>query len=593
MKENLQAQNKINAGSSNPATLQTPAISLPKGGGAIRSIDEKFSVNSVNGTTAIQVPLPFSSARGYSPAFPLSYNSGAGNGSFGLGWEMSLPSIKRRMSKELPRYDNETDTFLLGGAEDLVPVFKKDGAGTFISNGDGGYVVDEFLSADGNFLVRRYRPRIEGVFARIERWMEKSSGILHWRVISKENITTVYGLNEESRVADPRQPLHIFEWLISYSYDDKGNCAVYEYRKEDGMGMPLHLHNSNRLNGNAPFTHNYLKKVKYGNIAMYKPGDQFPAQFMFETVFDYGEHAAGAPCNVETNWSFRADAFSEYRAGFEIRNCRLCRRVLLYHYFNELPGGSALVKALHLQYGNNGADGFTFLQSVITTGYTKHDDGSYSEKSLPPLSFEYSTHNWNVTLKDLPAGSGVHAPVGINEPQYQFIDLYNEGLSGILTEQAEGWFYKHNEGYGRFTPAQMIAAKPNMRGLGTGRISIRDLEANGIKQLVSWNDEAPGFFEISGSGNWMPFESFRQIPHLDLNDRNGRLIDLDGDGQADLLITEDNAFTWYPSLGKKGFGKALKTGKTFDEEKGPAVVFADAMQSIFLAHRHTRNLRYH
>ena len=34
------------------------------------------------------------------------------------------------------------------------------------------------------------------------------------------------------------------------------------------------------------------------------------------------------------------------------------------------------------------------------------------------------------------------------------------------------------------------------------------------------------------------------------------MVDLDGDGLADVLITGDDAFTWYPSLGYEGFGTA-------------------------------------
>src|SRR5687767_4059183 len=82
--------------------IETPSIALPKGGGAIKGIDEKFSVNAVNGTASFSVPLPISPARGASPNLSLSYNSGSGNGSFGLGWALSLSSIKRSTGKELP-----------------------------------------------------------------------------------------------------------------------------------------------------------------------------------------------------------------------------------------------------------------------------------------------------------------------------------------------------------------------------------------------------------------------------------------------------------------------------------------------------------
>ena len=74
--------------------VKAPTIALPKGGGAIKGIDEKFSVNAVNGTASFSIPLPFSQARGASPALSLSYNSGAGNGIFGLGWSLGLSTHK-------------------------------------------------------------------------------------------------------------------------------------------------------------------------------------------------------------------------------------------------------------------------------------------------------------------------------------------------------------------------------------------------------------------------------------------------------------------------------------------------------------------
>lgn len=93
---------KTDGGKSKSNAIEIPSISLPKGGGAIKGIDEKFSVNAINGTASFSIPLPFSPARGASPALNLTYNSGAGNGIFGLGWNLSLPSIKRKTDKKLP-----------------------------------------------------------------------------------------------------------------------------------------------------------------------------------------------------------------------------------------------------------------------------------------------------------------------------------------------------------------------------------------------------------------------------------------------------------------------------------------------------------
>ena len=71
-----------------------PAISQPKGGGAIKGMGEKFAANPVTGTGSMSVPIATSPGRsGFSPQLSLSYDSGAGNGIFGLGWNLSLPSI--------------------------------------------------------------------------------------------------------------------------------------------------------------------------------------------------------------------------------------------------------------------------------------------------------------------------------------------------------------------------------------------------------------------------------------------------------------------------------------------------------------------
>lgn len=97
-----------------------PQISLPKGGGAIRGIGEKFAANPVTGTSSLTVPIFISPGRSrFGPQLSLSYDSGAGNGPFGFGWSLALPSLTRRTDKGLPQYADveESDTFILSGRE--------------------------------------------------------------------------------------------------------------------------------------------------------------------------------------------------------------------------------------------------------------------------------------------------------------------------------------------------------------------------------------------------------------------------------------------------------------------------------------------
>src|SRR3989440_11156269 len=126
--------------SSNTNRHPLPTISLPKGGGAIRSIGETFAANPVTGTGSMTVPIATSPGRsGFGPQLALSYDSGAGNGPFGFGWSLSLPAITRKTDKGLPRYDdaNDSDVFLLSGAEDLVPVFRQDRDGSWVARHPG------------------------------------------------------------------------------------------------------------------------------------------------------------------------------------------------------------------------------------------------------------------------------------------------------------------------------------------------------------------------------------------------------------------------------------------------------------------------
>ena len=202
-------------------------------------------------------------------------------------WSVGVPSISRKTNKGLPRYDdaNDSDTFVLTGFEDLVPLLEEVAGDwrepSYPDRNDNGV----------SYRIRRYRPRLEGAFARIERWQAVDSGELHWRVTTRDNVTTIYGRSPQARIADPRKPARVFEWLAELSYDDKGNCIRYEYKGEDTIGVDVRQpHEKNRISGLAPITNRYLKRALYCIKTHYHPSDPEPTDFHFQTVFDYGEH---------------------------------------------------------------------------------------------------------------------------------------------------------------------------------------------------------------------------------------------------------------------------------------------------------------
>jgi RHS repeat-associated protein len=590
-------------------SISPPVVELPKGGGAIRGIGETLSTNPVTGTSSIAVPIVTSPGRGgFGPALSLSYDSGAGNGPFGFGWTLDLPAITRKTDKGLPRYvdTDESDVFLIAGAEDLVPQLD-----------DHGEIVEQVR--DG-YRVRRYRPRIEGLFARIERWSRP--GDTHWRSVSHDNITTIYGRTDDSRLADPADPARIFSWLICERRDGKGNAIVYSYAREDAAGVDPSLpHERNRTA--RPAAGRYVQRIRYGNREPWTASsDPASSEWLFEVVFDHGEayvepvsaSELRASATAGATWAVRPDPFSSHRAGFEVRTYRRCHRILMFHRFPELGADPYLVRSTELDYDDldyrqtpsvetelahpGSTRAGSFLRRVTQRGHL-HDPSqppvvrgsaryrTYTTRSLPPLELGYSRAAIQDGVRELDPDSLANLPYGIDGAHYRWVDLDGEGASGVLTEQGGAWFYKPNRAdiaaTGAVPRLGPIERLPTVPTATLDRHQLLDISGNGRLDVAALGGPIPGYFERTGERSWASFRPFASVPSVDFNDPNLRLVDLTGDGLADALVSEGDAVTWYPSLAERGFGAAVRVPQPLDDERGPRLVFADATQSIHLA----------
>jgi RHS repeat-associated protein len=579
-----------------------PSVSLPKGGGAIRGIGEKFSVNAATGTSAMVVPLPFSPGRsGFTPSLQLSYDSSSGNGIFGFGWSLGVPTITRKTDKGLPRYcdADESDVYILAGAEDLVPILDPNGARK-----------TTFRTVYGTpYRIAFYRPRIEGLFARIERWLDVRTGITHWRSLSRDNVTTLYGYDATCRIADPRDATKVFAWQICRSWDDKGNVALYAYVHEDGAGInTAQAHEANR---SARGNQTYLKAIQYGNLQPYFPDWTaeaelaLPSDWMFSVVLDYGDHTASPPTpQSDGRWTVRPDPFSSYRAGYEIRTYRRVRRVLFFNNFpqEQTAGVKCLVRSIDLVFSDERAPTdphnpiYTFVVSLTQSSY-RSDNANAVSRSMPPLEFTYSQPVIQSSILSLDRDSLGNLPEGIDGSRFRWIDLDGEGLSGILSEATTGWYYKRNlsannlvkqsdgtrAARASFGALETVAALPSRSDFDNGALKLLDLAGNGQLDVVELAEPDPGFFKRTTDGDFEPFKRFASRPQLDWSDSNVKFIDVTGDGLADVLMTEDGLYTFYTSLGEAGFDKALQVRTPWDEERGPKVVLADGTETIFVA----------
>ena len=189
--------------------IRPPPLSLPKGGGGIRGIGEKFAANPVTGTGSMTVPLATSPGRsGFGPSCRSPHDSGSGNGPFGFGWNLSfLPSLERRTRGCRNTGTRRSQTSMSSPGPKTWSRFSSRTAH------------DARTTRPPRYVIHRYRPRIEGLFARIERWTKVATGEIHWRSITRDNVTTLYGKDNNSRIVDPTDansayPQHVFSWLI-------------------------------------------------------------------------------------------------------------------------------------------------------------------------------------------------------------------------------------------------------------------------------------------------------------------------------------------------------------------------------------------
>jgi RHS repeat-associated protein len=461
-----------------------PSINAPKGGGALAGIGESFQPEIQTGTGNVSVPISVPAGRnGLQPSLILGYGSGSPNGPFGQGWSISVPGVSRKTSKGVPRYD-DTDVFVVSGAEDLVAV-------------------------DGAPAGRqRYRPRVEGVFARIEH--VTGGGQDYWEIWSRDGLRSLYGTarpanasagwQDPAAVVDPAVPGHVYGWQLSQTVDPSGNTISYGYQRD-----------GNRL---------YLSDIRYVDH-----GDPAAPSYLVRIAFGY---------------QARPDATTSYRSGFAIRMGLRCTSIQTFID----TGTPILSRTVTLDYTQAPGNGVSLLHTVQVTG----NDGAATQ-SLPPLEFGYSTFDLG-GRRYIDVGGAELPAAALNGPDTELVDLFGDGLPGVL-EMDEQVRYWRNIGGGALALPHGVAAAPAGLRLSDSGVQLADMTGDGRADLLVTGRELAGYFPMSAEVGFGRFVPYPQAPPVNLEDSQVRLLDLTGDGVIDALRigTWSAAFINDPDLG--------------------------------------------
>ncbi|KAI8960769.1 virulence plasmid 65kDa B protein-domain-containing protein [Daldinia sp. FL1419] len=551
---------------------------LVLGQGESRSLRERFNVDMSTGGMSLSVPIKSTPGRnGFGPSLELVYDSGrAGvSGIFGVGWSLQgVDSICRKTSVAIPIYDDDKDEFVHSSAGDLVPVIEG-------SNDERKPVEWEEVLGNVRYCIRLYRPRVELVPLRVERWTTlDGSRAVRWKTISSGNIVTNFGQTTSSRVTGCRgqeQGL-VFSWLASEVHDGFGNQMKFTYKSESldtlALNVESYIYEANRQPVDRA-TQRYLKSIKYGNKKPNRDVEDWslldddqsegPFDWAFEVIFDYGEHSVGSPTTQEESpgWHLRPDPFSVHTSGFEIRTYRRCERVLMFHHFEELGCQDFLVAATELKYETHSLSGVSVLKSHTECGYQVGPTGErLSCIRLPPSQFDYweAPDTTSMTVEDFQLEL-----TGLDTSNAKWVDLNGDGVPGVLTRVDGNWLYHSNDssdkpalkGPGQVCPIPLFAA--------SGNWTLEDLQGDGQLDFVVTlpGTNTCGFHERVDGKTWSDFVLMKSLPTDYLaDDFEIQKLDMTGNGYGDILklrYDHGNEFSWHPSLGRLGYGSERRT----------------------------------
>lgn len=513
-------------------TKGTSVINSPQGGGAQSGLGEKFSPDLFTGTGNFSVPIAVPPGRnGFQPELTLGYSSGNGNGIFGMGWALGIPGVTRKTAKGIPVYSDIEDIFILSGAEDLVPV-----------------AYEKETNAGVTWERTQYRPRTEGLFARIIRH-KKSNGEHYWEVRSKDGLISWYGTpnldpelvegdGDPAIIANPENRNAIFAWHLTKTEDPFGNVILYNYFRD------LKIDEKGRT-----YDQVYLDNIVYC---------QFP------TVSDGIKYL----CRVQFNYEERPDPFSAYKQGFEVRTTLRCTTIETYT--NPFPDPEIKTKTYHFNYQSNlPLNGASLLDNVKVEGH----NGSESE-FMPPLQFGYS--EFAPAKREL---QEIKGPIPVNslaEPGFELVDLNGNGLPDILQLNGVARYWT-NKGNGKFSPPKELNIAPSVQ-LGMPGVQFIDANGDGRTDLLVNNGLVAGYFPGAFHKVWDTngFRPYTKIPSFSFADPEVQLIDLDGDGITDVLRNGAKFECFYndPVLGFNKVRTAIKTFADFSFAD-PRIRFAD------------------
>lgn len=377
----------------------------------------------------------------------------------------------------------------------------------FILEGIGELVFKERKTGSGGETISVYLPRFENNFDKI--CFIQTDGKSWWEVTSQDGTVCKFGTEAPHCTVDPGNAGHIFSWKISTCTDRLGNQVRYSYNE----------------NGD-------LECMEYGNYF----ADDGSEKWLFAVKFTYIDG--------------RKDTFCSYRSGFLIKTTALCTEIAMVHCHT---GNEETVRRMHFSYDCPG--GVSLLSKVCEEGLRTEKDGSVLSQSMPDLELSYIPLEWDAQ-EFYRLDTSYNWSLSGQADSFSMVDLYGEGIDGILYCGEDACFYSRPMGNHQYGEPEPVNEFPIYHLKDMEMVKLASLEGNGKYELVVHKGKIHGFYPLKESGMWGGFTPFSSVATM----RSGNVLeeaDLQGDRRFHAVEVGSQTLCYYPSLGKEGDGNPV------------------------------------
>lgn len=328
----------------------------------------------------------------------------------------------------------------------------------------------------------------------------------------------------------------------------------WEIRTRDGM---VHLLGAPLLSDEAaPIVSDPAQPEHIFKWVLHSTEDPFGNRITYEYVHDRGTDAshkwhqlylnrinyvdyevAGeirSLVSVAFEYEDRPDPFSSYRSGFDIRTTSRCSAIRIY----TNPATEQLTRSYQITYLDQLAgqsdqlapNAVSLIGRITSMG---HDGDDF--QSLPPIELQYSNFRPDRrTLFEVEAPNTIAA--GLESGRWEFIDLFGKGLPDLIEFGEAGRYWK-NLGNGKFDHGRELPH--SFQGLSPRDPSVAIIDANGdgrLDFLIS-NNGSSGYFPLvfEGQEERLRFHRFDLSPMFVPGDPELRFVDVNADGVVDAI----------------------------------------------------------